>query len=354
MSDKRFAAFDPAFYMLHAFADYTWELFRKRQKTLCGVDPETDYPTRTGSSGHGPNDRMFGFDGFKNIDGFRNYWTESWYRYENSPKCPECGSKYLYCDQIKNRCVSHSRHNNFKIGQNVQNNLINSSDLLAEPKTLLIPKRIFNPFIPAPLRDGRTREAAKRDAKLLAVNRSLDMPVASAFEIRHQVRRRPIAQLITNTSHVIVPSTNINSRTNNSRYSLVNRHLRPTTFNNHTTADQILSQIQNHKRSSKYRNRLGLFRSGLQRGRTQTKQNPTSSRIRQNRQSPFILFRGQDQSTITPNKKPAFRKTLNMTMYHQAAPVNQIRLQDPILIQNPSTVNRNIHRRRKYLSLVSV
>lgn len=180
MADVDFAAYDPVFYMVHAFVDLEWEMFRIRQKKLCGKNPETDYAIQTGGPGHGPNDPMSGFDGFTNIDGLKKFWTENWYNYDKRPECPNCRSKYLYCDIVKNRCVSHSRRTDYNAGQFLQNSWVGSFGLLSEPfepRTIVFPKRVARPFLPAPLSDGRTRESAKRDAKLVV---SVNQPFTSA------------------------------------------------------------------------------------------------------------------------------------------------------------------------------
>lgn len=105
------AAYDPLFFMHHAYVDYIWEMFRIRQASFCGINPETDYPTGPGSTGlHAPDRPMDGFPQYRNIDGYRNYWTQFWYRYELSPTCsilfPNCGTPYLRCDIARQRCVS--------------------------------------------------------------------------------------------------------------------------------------------------------------------------------------------------------------------------------------------------------
>ena len=105
------AAHDPVFFLHHAFIDYIWELFRIRQFQFCGVNPEMDYPPAPGL--HAPNRPMDGLPGYRNIDGYRNYWTRFWYRYEASPTCsrwnPYCGTPYLRCDMMRGRCVSVAR-----------------------------------------------------------------------------------------------------------------------------------------------------------------------------------------------------------------------------------------------------
>ncbi|KAL3860855.1 hypothetical protein ACJMK2_010919 [Sinanodonta woodiana] len=106
------AAFDPAFFLHHAYIDYIWELFRTRQRSACNVDPTTDYPNTV--SIQGPNSFMWGNDlsAYRNIDGYADYWTRNWYGYQPTPTCssvnPDCGSRYLRCDTTRNTCVSRS------------------------------------------------------------------------------------------------------------------------------------------------------------------------------------------------------------------------------------------------------
>ncbi|KAH3776226.1 hypothetical protein DPMN_177646 [Dreissena polymorpha] len=98
---------DPVFFLHHAFVDYIWEKFRYGQ-LLCKppVDPEV-YPPADGL--HAETNPMDGFPRYINIDGYRNYWTQNWYKYEDSPRCPICGSKYLKCDKVKRWCVPIER-----------------------------------------------------------------------------------------------------------------------------------------------------------------------------------------------------------------------------------------------------
>ncbi|XP_053402713.1 uncharacterized protein LOC123550228 [Mercenaria mercenaria] len=166
MGDIDMAASDPVFYMVHCFLDMYWEKFRNRQKTVCGVNPETDYPLQTGGPSHGPNDYMTGFDGLKNIDGLKNFWIEDWFNYEDSPlHCKtdgDCRSRYLYCRY--GDCVSHSRRTDYNPGQYF-NKYFGLSIEPFEPKTSYVPKRTVTEFEPASLNDGRTIESAKRDAR---------------------------------------------------------------------------------------------------------------------------------------------------------------------------------------------
>ncbi|XP_052270922.1 putative tyrosinase-like protein tyr-3 isoform X2 [Dreissena polymorpha] len=102
------AAYDPIFYMHHAFIDYIWEKFRSRQADECNVDIEKDYREPGDYSvdpngQQGPNDTMHGFEYLKNIDGLWKNWTTAFYSYEDAPECPKCGnSKYLYCNKSIN------------------------------------------------------------------------------------------------------------------------------------------------------------------------------------------------------------------------------------------------------------
>ncbi|XP_060590290.1 tyrosinase-like protein [Ruditapes philippinarum] len=111
MSGLNTAAHDPVFFLHHAFVDYIWELFRIRQARFCGVNPSTDYPPTMGL--HAAERPMDGFPQYRNVDGYRSYWTQFWYRYERSPTCsmwqPFCGSPYLRCDMARQRCVSMAR-----------------------------------------------------------------------------------------------------------------------------------------------------------------------------------------------------------------------------------------------------
>ncbi|KAK3608049.1 hypothetical protein CHS0354_031035 [Potamilus streckersoni] len=112
MSTLQNAAFDPAFWLHHAYIDYIWELFRIRQRTACNVDPTQDYPNTVPFQS--PNSLMWGneLSAYRNIDGFADYWTRNWYGYQPTPTCsssnPDCGSMYLRCDTTRNTCVSRS------------------------------------------------------------------------------------------------------------------------------------------------------------------------------------------------------------------------------------------------------
>lgn len=107
---RSLAASDPVFYMHHAFIDYQWEKFRKRQEVDCGIDPSFDYPP-TSDENHAPESTMDGMSFLMNKDGIADYWTTNWYTYEDSPSCAtSCGNTPdLFCDPAKNLCVSEMR-----------------------------------------------------------------------------------------------------------------------------------------------------------------------------------------------------------------------------------------------------
>lgn len=100
---------DPAFFSLHAYVDYIWEEFRKRQASL-GINPAKDYPVDYGPEEHHPL-RLAGFATLRNIDGY-SHGLASLVSYKPKPTCskdrPFCGSPFLRCDKKSNppRCVS--------------------------------------------------------------------------------------------------------------------------------------------------------------------------------------------------------------------------------------------------------
>ncbi|CAH1802055.1 unnamed protein product [Owenia fusiformis] len=105
MSDINNAPNDPIFWMHRAFIDYIWEEFREKIQD----NPTTDYPTSYGPSAHQPQALMQPFSSLglniRNIQGLSAVFTLIFYRYESTPKCPDCGdSAILYCDTETNRC----------------------------------------------------------------------------------------------------------------------------------------------------------------------------------------------------------------------------------------------------------
>lgn len=75
---------DPVFFLHHCFIDYVWEEFRQRQRRRRRprVDPERDYPfdSRAPPS-QAPNRIMDNLGtGKRNIDGYKNDYTDQYYR----------------------------------------------------------------------------------------------------------------------------------------------------------------------------------------------------------------------------------------------------------------------------------
>jgi len=167
MADGAFAAFDPAFYLHHAFIDYLWEKVRERQAMFCKINPDTAYATQKRAFGQNSGDIMSGHSLVTNGDGLKSLWTEKWYLYEDSPECPTCGSQYLYCNTTINKCVAHSRRSDFNVGQfktSPRANTFGVVDESFEPVTFELPKRVAFPLTPAPNPDGRFHNTAKEDA----------------------------------------------------------------------------------------------------------------------------------------------------------------------------------------------
>ncbi|CAG2213629.1 TYR [Mytilus edulis] len=102
---------DPVFFLHHCFIDYVWEHFRQRQT----VDPERDYPfdSRAPPS-QAPNRIMDNLEtGKRNIDGYRNDYTDQYYRYARSPRtCRQCRNQYPYLkcgDWFRGLCSATTR-----------------------------------------------------------------------------------------------------------------------------------------------------------------------------------------------------------------------------------------------------
>ncbi|KAH9507485.1 putative tyrosinase-like protein tyr-3 [Bulinus truncatus] len=105
MSQLNTAAFDPVFYLHHAFIDYIFERFRARLRSV-GVNPET-YPSVTTNTRHRAS-APTGFTGFNQAGGY----LESLARratYEPVPTCssssPSCGNRFLVCQVSTGRCL---------------------------------------------------------------------------------------------------------------------------------------------------------------------------------------------------------------------------------------------------------
>ena len=100
---------DPLFFMHHAYIDYVWEMFRKKQLQL-GLDPEI-YPEIAEHETdllkfHSANRTMNCFFWMKNKEGYWKNITENIYNYEPSPICPHCSnSPFLTCNTDLQRCI---------------------------------------------------------------------------------------------------------------------------------------------------------------------------------------------------------------------------------------------------------
>jgi hypothetical protein len=109
MKTIEIAAFDPIFYLLHAFTDNIWTEFREQQK-VDGIDPTSDYPEYYGRSTHSPFAPM-ALGTVMVLDGISDIWNEN-VRYSARPTCNitynGCTSPFLTCDVTKGRCISKS------------------------------------------------------------------------------------------------------------------------------------------------------------------------------------------------------------------------------------------------------
>lgn len=103
------AAYDPVFFMHHAYVDAVWEVFRAQQ-IQNGIDPEQDYPIQN-RPGHGPYDiidfRPY-FPPIRNLDGMSQAVARL-VRYESFPSCQNnCNSSpFLTC--VRGVCMSRAR-----------------------------------------------------------------------------------------------------------------------------------------------------------------------------------------------------------------------------------------------------
>ncbi|KAI8779251.1 TYRosinase family member (tyr-3) [Biomphalaria glabrata] len=105
------AAFDPVFFMHHAFIDYVWDLFRTNLRNN-NANPET-YPEIVNVDPRHIATAPTGFVDLTQADGYLDSLTES-YHYESVPVCsarsPDCGSRYLACQLSTGRCIATSRN----------------------------------------------------------------------------------------------------------------------------------------------------------------------------------------------------------------------------------------------------
>lgn len=105
MADAVIAAFDPVFILHHTFIDYIWEKFRQKIRQQ-GVNPSTDYPWPMHNVLHRPDNTMYMYDNYTNLDGYSDMFTQDYYHYEDMPSCEtNCGnSRFLTCR--RGVCVS--------------------------------------------------------------------------------------------------------------------------------------------------------------------------------------------------------------------------------------------------------
>ena len=96
---------DPVFYLHHTYVDYMWEMFRRKMRRF-GRDPTTDYPEIGRNAPlHAADYPMIGFESFRNIDGYSDFFTQFIFQYE-SPSCLACHfSPWTTCNNI-GQCVA--------------------------------------------------------------------------------------------------------------------------------------------------------------------------------------------------------------------------------------------------------
>ena len=135
------AAFDPIFFLHHAFIDFVWERFRANLRRR-GRDPEV-YPeerrcrrrSRSRRNKHCSISPMRIAE-ITQGDGYKDIWT-SHYEYEPSPDCQtathDCGSVYLKCDTDAHRCLPIVRTRREKRSINNETTNIHSYMELTQP-----------------------------------------------------------------------------------------------------------------------------------------------------------------------------------------------------------------------------
>lgn len=175
MSSPTSNGYDPVFYLHHAFVDYVYELFRRRQFRRCGVDPALDYPELPAGDPHNAEAPMTGFEWLSNRDGIKHDWMDNWYDYESTPSCPNCceGCSFpapIYCDRRRRVCVARSRRQ-FAFGPVSEQTRIQDIFAQAQLETREIetleyqsPPRNRGHEYQAPPSDGRTLQTAIADA----------------------------------------------------------------------------------------------------------------------------------------------------------------------------------------------
>ncbi|XP_060063557.1 uncharacterized protein LOC132544015 [Ylistrum balloti] len=103
---------DPVFFAHHAYVDFIWEVFRRKQKRL-GIDPQMDYPDVVNHTLHTATAPL-GFGNLRNIDSYSNLLIDGIYDYAPVPYCSldhrDCGSPYLRCEvnNTQTSCVAET------------------------------------------------------------------------------------------------------------------------------------------------------------------------------------------------------------------------------------------------------
>ncbi|CAB3410755.1 unnamed protein product [Caenorhabditis bovis] len=112
MFDTATSSNDPVFFFHHSFVDFIWEMWRQARQSR--AEREIAFPPDNqlcSSPQHFGAAAMQPFTPMRNIDGLSNLFTDNLYEYAPRPTCRngDCGSKYLFCDLVANRCVSRIR-----------------------------------------------------------------------------------------------------------------------------------------------------------------------------------------------------------------------------------------------------
>ncbi|KAH9495710.1 putative tyrosinase-like protein tyr-3 [Bulinus truncatus] len=109
MSRLNTAPNDPAFFLLHCFVDYIFQMFRD-QLRASGADP-AKYPTVVGNPRHMAS-ATTGFTNYTQADGYSESLA-SQVSYKPVPTCSandtSCGNRYLFCDLSTGRCLPSIR-----------------------------------------------------------------------------------------------------------------------------------------------------------------------------------------------------------------------------------------------------
>ncbi|KAI6170449.1 putative tyrosinase-like protein tyr-3 [Aphelenchoides bicaudatus] len=117
MEDIEAAANDPIFYLLHSFADQTWETWRFKHQNRS--QRESQYPVSRPECflEYHNYDKVEEQDDSEKVcydfnikTALSNSYTDNLYEYRLSPHCPNCGnSPYLFCHPCANKCASKIR-----------------------------------------------------------------------------------------------------------------------------------------------------------------------------------------------------------------------------------------------------